>query len=111
MSEKKPYSERFYPKNLFEPLDDAIRKMVDAAYSEGYEDGVKETGVPWIPQTLNPPAGACGKCGAPYTYPSGPWMSIIPPTPVPSCNCWNVQTVSTMHTGTSTGMPPPGGKE
>lgn len=34
---------------------------------------------------------SCGKCGAPYSLPSV-WHGIIPPTPQPSCNCWNLPT-------------------
>lgn len=34
-------------------------------------------------------AGHCAKCGAPY-YVESPFWSVIPPTPEPLCNCWNV---------------------
>jgi hypothetical protein len=41
--------------------------------------------------------GHCGKCGAPYYLP-GVWHGIVPPTPMPTCACWNVpQTVTTSH--------------
>ena len=45
-------------------------------------------------------AGCCGKCGAPFSYPSGPWHGILPPPPIASCNCWNNKTITI--TGTST---------
>ena len=34
-------------------------------------------------------SGTCGKCGAPYSHPSGAWLGIYPPAPIPNCNCWN----------------------
>ncbi len=37
----------------------------------------------------------CGKCGAPYQQYSGPWGSITPPPFMPSCYCWNNQTMTT----------------
>ena len=38
--------------------------------------------------------GHCGKCGAPYYVPSV-WHGIVPPTPTPTCNCWNTTKVVT----------------
>ena len=46
--------------------------------------------------------GHCGKCGAPYYLPTV-WHSILPPSPQPSCNCWNVAKTYTTTTG-STGI-------
>lgn len=45
--------------------------------------------------------GSCGKCGAPYYVPSV-WNSILPPSPQPTCNCWN--TGKTYTTTDSTGI-------
>ena len=48
-------------------------------------------------------AGHCGKCGAPYYVPTV-WHSILPPTPTPSCCCWNTAPITTTTaTGSSTG--------
>ncbi len=44
--------------------------------------------------------GHCGKCGAPY-FMDGYNMSILPPTPRPTCVCWNTPKTST-STGTNT---------
>jgi hypothetical protein len=42
-------------------------------------------------------AGHCPKCGASYYVPSM-WNGIIPPTPTPSCGCWNtVKTYTTTN--------------
>lgn len=46
--------------------------------------------------TLTP--GHCSKCGAPYQMPTGPWMCIFPPTPIPTCVCWNLPTIKTTTT-------------
>lgn len=42
-------------------------------------------------------SGHCGKCGAPYYMP-WIWHGIIPPTPQPTCNCWNNDVVITNGT-------------
>ncbi len=47
---------------------------------------------------MNPIAGHCGKCGAPYTTPTI-WHGITPPPMAPSCMCWN-----TPQTYTSTSV-------
>jgi hypothetical protein len=38
---------------------------------------------------MNSIGGYCQKCGAPFYVPSV-WHGIIPPQPIPTCNCWNV---------------------
>ncbi len=43
--------------------------------------------------------GCCSKCGAPYFTPTI-WRGILPPTPQPTCQCWNVGEVTI--TGTTT---------
>ena len=42
---------------------------------------------------------ACTRCGAPYVLPSGPYWSVIPPTPQATCGCF-VRTVTTSTTVT-----------
>jgi len=42
---------------------------------------------------MNSIGGYCQKCGAPFYVPSV-WHGIIPPQPIPSCNCWNVSKTS-----------------
>jgi hypothetical protein len=49
-------------------------------------------------------AGHCGKCGAPYSLPDV-WHGINPPTPTPSCVCWNLPRTTTT---TSTTIVPEG---
>jgi hypothetical protein len=42
---------------------------------------------------------ACTRCGAPYVLPSGPYWSVIPPTPQATCGCF-AATVTTTTTVT-----------
>ena len=39
--------------------------------------------------------GACAKCGAPYYLPDT-WMGVVPPTPQPTCACWNMPSTVTV---------------
>jgi hypothetical protein len=57
----------------------------------------------FVPQIIS--AGHCGYCGAPFTYPNGGihW-GVIPPKPIPTCDCWN--TGETTVTITSGDVPP-----
>jgi len=43
---------------------------------------------------MNTIAGHCGKCGAPYYVPTV-WHGVTPPTPTPTCACWNLPKVVT----------------
>lgn len=38
---------------------------------------------------VNPPT--CLRCGAPYREPIGPWWSVTPPRPMPTCTCFTGQ--------------------
>lgn len=44
---------------------------------------------------MNQIAGHCGKCGAPYSYPLGTWVSIFPQPPIPTCTCWSTRQIYT----------------
>ena len=67
--------------------NDELRAIDDAADGDGWESLAIQFASP-------AGAGTCGKCGAPYSYPSGVWCGVVPPAPIPNCACWNTGTVS-----------------
>lgn len=47
--------------------------------------------------------GSCSKCGAPF-YVESPWWGTVPPSPTPTCACWNLPKFTTT---TQCIIPPP----